>query len=383
MPSRWWIRLLARLTGRTETQVAWRLRQGSPHDPGDDDAPAWQRGFSGAWSLLADSLPDGVKQAPATWAFGFVCVAWYLFGVLRTGHVAAFSGPELRALGATHGFWIALGQWWRVLSANVVHHDLVHIAFDLYALALAGRLCEALHGGPRTFAVAVLGGVAGMSVSFAWYTYVEHVPFVTSGGASASVAALIGFALVAGHRTGTAQGRAIRDAMVRWTVLIAVWGFVVPGINNAAHAGGYAAGLAAGWTLSPVRRPRAAARLVSLLCGLALVGSLVAAATTGWSYGSRAWAGAPRAIFGKLVGGSPDWPRNDATVRKLERACEIGEGRDALDACLELAFAAPLELAGAWQVAADRARKLGDEERAREFERAYETARRLIESLGA
>ncbi len=38
------------------------------------------------------------------------------------------------------------GEWWRMLSSMFVHAGIVHLAFNMYALWMAGRLVERLFG---------------------------------------------------------------------------------------------------------------------------------------------------------------------------------------------------------------------------------------------
>jgi rhomboid protease GluP len=66
-------------------------------------------------------------------------------------------------------------------------------------------------------------------------------------GASAGLCGLIGAMLALGVRNRTATGAAIRGMYTRWIVYLLVFGVVLPGIDNAAHIGGLAAGFAMGF----------------------------------------------------------------------------------------------------------------------------------------
>ena len=84
-----------------------------------------------------------------------------------------------------------------------------------------------------------------MVTSHVWYVIVQGGPAtaVVSAGASGAVCGMIGAAWFGASRLGN-EARDIADGMKRWAILMAVWGFFVPGINNAAHFGGFAFGAA-------------------------------------------------------------------------------------------------------------------------------------------
>lgn len=37
---------------------------------------------------------------------------------------------------------VAHGEWWRLITGNLVHHDLRHLGYDIFAIAVAGALIE-------------------------------------------------------------------------------------------------------------------------------------------------------------------------------------------------------------------------------------------------
>ena len=154
------------------------------------------------------------------------------------------------------------------------------IGFNLYALMIVGPLVERWYGVSRAtiiyIASGVVGGIASHLVS----------PMAISVGASGAVLGLIGAGVAAGHLSGTGQGLELRRQLMRWFVFILLFGFIVPGIDNAAHIGGFVAGVGLGAGLSFNRKVTARERTVLglLALGLALtcVYSLVMAIMTSW-----------------------------------------------------------------------------------------------------
>ena len=100
-----------------------------------------------------------------TFCLGTLCVAWYLLAVLGTeGNIGAFSNYTTRHFGGMNGVLVHAGESWRLLTANFVHHDILHLGFNLYAYALAGRLVEELFGSARALFSYVVTGVLSLSL---------------------------------------------------------------------------------------------------------------------------------------------------------------------------------------------------------------------------
>lgn len=383
----WWVHVIAKLTGRTATQVAWRLRQGDPLDDASEDRSGAKRAWDGASSLIRDSLPGWAGGAPATFFLSGIILVWYVLVIASTGHIAAFSTYTLNHWGATNGVLIGAGDWWRVISSNFTHHDLLHLAFNLYALSLAGRCVETLFGSGRMAVAFVVTGIAAMSVSHYYYTEIAGIFFVTSGGASGSVSGLIGMAVAGGHRAGTTQGKAIRDAMVRWTIYMALFGFFMStggggGINNAAHGGGFVAGLALGWFV-PLRGFRMPGVPAAILACVILVLFSYVQVVSNWNGRPAGFEEAPRFIFGKLVGGDREYYR-DYGLNETFRRCETGlaEGKPVprsvrIEKC-EQAVAIEVAFAQGWLVLSDLYAAEGEDGKS---ERALEAADFIVKHM--
>jgi rhomboid protease GluP len=126
------------------------------------------------------------------------------------------------------------------------------------------------YGFYRFFAIYVLTGIAGFFLS-----YIAGIPFTI--GASASICGLIGAILYFGKSRGGFYGENIFRQAMGWVVGLVLFGLIIPGINNWAHMGGLAAGVAVGFALGyEDRRPeRGTHRLVGRLCLLVTIGLLL------------------------------------------------------------------------------------------------------------
>ncbi|NIR47453.1 rhomboid family intramembrane serine protease, partial [candidate division KSB1 bacterium] len=81
-------------------------------------------------------------------------------------------------------------------------------------------------------------GVVGYMVSNAF-----NIPFTI--GASGSLFGLLGALIYYGRKRGGTFGTAVYRQVGQWAIVLFIFGFLFPGINNFAHAGGFIGGYAA------------------------------------------------------------------------------------------------------------------------------------------
>jgi membrane associated rhomboid family serine protease len=151
---------------------------------------------------------------------------------------------------------VAAGEYWRLWTVTLLHGNELHLFFNMYALYLSGRIVERWYGSLPFLAFYLVCAAAGSIASF---VFGGDAPSV---GASGAVFGLFGLLLTAGrfHRPVDRQGRALVGQLGMLIVLNLVFGFVVPGIDNAAHLGGLAAGLWLGALIPPTRVQTMASR---------------------------------------------------------------------------------------------------------------------------
>lgn len=190
------------------------------------------------------------------------------------------SDRSLFVLGATGAIPIdGYQRWWTLVSAGYLHGGLLHIFFNMAALRQLSAVVIREFGIRRMFAIYTLGGVAGFGVS-----YLAGVGLTI--GASAGVCGLVGAILFFGKSRGGAYGTALYKQVGMWMVIMFVFGFLVPGINNWGHAGGIAAGALLGYLLGYNERKRetAFARTLASLCLAATAVILAWAVLTSFYY---------------------------------------------------------------------------------------------------
>ena len=156
----------------------------------------------------------------------------------------------LLRLGANYQPLVVQGQYWRLVASMFLHIGFVHLLVNGWALYQLGSLFEILMGSRRMLVVYFVSGIAG-SIASLFFTR------SLSAGASGAIFGLMGslIAFLLRHRENlTPQAKSLLMQLVFWAGLNVFLGFSMPGIDNAAHLGGCAAGMLLGLAWS--RRPR-------------------------------------------------------------------------------------------------------------------------------
>jgi rhomboid protease GluP len=185
------------------------------------------------------------------------CIALYVLslvvdpeGVLRPrGPLNVFSPTDraLLALGAAGAIPWQVGYWWTLLTGIYLHGGILHIVFNVLWIRQLGPAVEQLYGSARLVSIFTVAGVAGFAVS-----NLMGVPFTV--GASGSIFGLLGSMVAYGRRRGGAFGAMILKQYGQFALILFVFGFLMSGVNNYAHAGGFAGGFGAGLLLSLAER---------------------------------------------------------------------------------------------------------------------------------
>jgi rhomboid protease GluP len=163
------------------------------------------------------------------------------------------------------------GAWWRLFTAMFIHFGILHVALNMWALYLSGKMTERLYGSARFAVVYVFAGLTGGMASLLWN------PEVNSAGASGAIFGVFGamLAFVVNPRNGVPRSIMIehRNSTLAFAAYSLFYGAAHAGIDNAAHVGGLLGGFLMGVLLA---RPLDDAHRVS-----SHGGRLIAAAGTG------------------------------------------------------------------------------------------------------
>jgi rhomboid protease GluP len=168
--------------------------------------------------------------------FGLQQLTTYLFQVdLLAGYLAKIN--EM----------IYQGQVWRLITPALVHADIIHIGFNMYALWIIGRRLERIYGHHRFLILYILSAFAGNLVSF----YLTPNP---SLGASTAI-----FGLLAAEGVYIYNNRRYfpnaQKALVNLLIILAFnifYGLTIPNIDVWGHLGGFLGGLGFAWFAGPM-----------------------------------------------------------------------------------------------------------------------------------
>lgn len=149
------------------------------------------------------------------------------------------TGQRILHWGAvSHEVWA--GQWQRLLLPHFIHSGVSHIAFNMYALYVFGRLVEGMIGTGRFLVVYFLGGIIG------FYASLLVRPEGLAVGASAAIFSLMGYTLHYRLRCLPKRWLGIDSAFAQILGLNLIIGFTVPNVDQYAHLGGLLGGAVAG-----------------------------------------------------------------------------------------------------------------------------------------
>ena len=226
---------------------------------------AWRPGLFG----LAPSLQRLVgNRVDLVSLILMACISLYAAALLLQPEalfsgrgILSFLSPGNRALyqlGMTGGAAWSLGWWWTILTANYLHGSLLHIFFNMMWVRNLAPVSTDVYGPARTFVIFNISGVAGFYVS----NVMSGVPTI---GASGGIFGLLAALIVYGRRRGSSM---MSSQLWQWAIILGVFGFIMPGINNWAHGGGFAGGWIVGQLMGLSDEHRESAGVIILALSL-------------------------------------------------------------------------------------------------------------------
>ncbi len=196
-------------------------------------------------------------------------LAWA--GMLMAFHVLAeAAGGRLEAAGCmTHTTGVR-GEWWRLVTATMLHADVGHLASNVATGLAALGLAMGRYGAGWTWCLTLLAGALGNAVGL-----VFHPAPYRGLGASGMVMGALGMLTVqslGAWRHPRAAWRSVFAGLAAGTLLFVLFG-LSPRSDVVAHVGGYVGGVLGGLLLHGLPRtwgPRSAADGWAGTLGLAL-----------------------------------------------------------------------------------------------------------------
>ncbi len=185
------------------------------------------------------------------------------------------SQAALRILGASGASPVfVFGWWWTVLTAGWLHGSIIHIFFNVLWIRQLGPEIANLYGAGRMIIIYTIAGIVGFTLSSVMGLL--PIPFFGAGltvGASASIFGFLGALVHYGRRTGSSH---VKQAGLQYALFMGIMGFVFPGVDNAAHLGGFLGGYLASLVLDPLKPERVDHILIAVGCLVVTLGAIIA-----------------------------------------------------------------------------------------------------------
>ncbi len=167
--------------------------------------------------------------------------------------VFALSGANLNVLnllryGALNSILVQNGEFWRLITAGFLHGGIFHLLFNMYSLYIIGTQIENFVGKWKFLAIYFCSMLTASLMSCV------ISPNSVSVGASGAIFGLLGALVYFGYHYRLYLGSVLRNQIIPLILFNLLLGFMVSGIDNAAHIGGLIGGLLISMALGVQKR---------------------------------------------------------------------------------------------------------------------------------
>ena len=188
-----------------------------------------------------------LKTAPVTTLLLISFIGLFIMQVL-TGVDA--NNPSTEALlkwGANALPFTMNDEPWRLVSSAFLHIGLMHLLFNGFAMYFFGQIAEPMFGSGKFLALFLLSAIGGnlLNTQVTWLSILDGTGQVgLSAGASGGIMGIGAALLIAAFFKISVNGLMLNLRSLLFIMGInLVYGFAVPGIDNAGHIGGAITGL--------------------------------------------------------------------------------------------------------------------------------------------
>ena len=136
-----------------------------------------------------------------------------------------------------YGVKIRDGEYYRLLSGTFLHGSIWHLMFNCYALYVIGSQIESFLGKYKFLIIYLFSALTGSLLS------ITLGGDGSSVGASGAIFGLMGALLYFGYYYRVYLGNVVKSQILPLIGLNLLFGFIVDGVDNAAHIGGLVGGI--------------------------------------------------------------------------------------------------------------------------------------------
>ncbi|GLY09956.1 rhomboid family intramembrane serine protease [Pseudobacillus badius] len=216
-------------------------------EPGSEEETAAYRRAALVHSVKKSEEEKKVFHASAPFfSYLFIAVQIIVFFLLELSG-GSTNSATLIYFGAKYNPLILEGEWWRFITPVFLHIGFLHLLMNTFALYFLGTAVEKIYGRFRFLFIYLFAGFAGTLASFV-------ISPSLSAGASGAIFGCFGALLYFGVIYPRLFFRTMGMNIIVLIVINLVFGFSMPGIDNAGHIGGLIGGfLAAGAVHVPAK----------------------------------------------------------------------------------------------------------------------------------
>ena len=126
----------------------------------------------------------------------------------------------------------------RLITSAFLHIGIMHLLCNMYSLYVIGPQLESFFGKTKFLIIYLFSAISGNLLSM-----VFPGDGGLSAGASGAIFGLLGSLLYFGYHYRVYLGNVVKSQIIPLIILNLMIGFMLPGINNAAHIGGLIGGV--------------------------------------------------------------------------------------------------------------------------------------------
>lgn len=166
-----------------------------------------------------------------------ICIVMYIILGINSNNFFNIGINALVNFGGNNLLIVQSGEVWRLISAAFLHVSLIHLLVNMYSLVIIGTQVETFIGKFKFLFVYLISAICGNLLSL-----IFNEANIVSVGASGAIFGLMGALLYFGYHYRLYLSEAIKTQIIPVIVLNLLLGFMVNGVDNAAHIGGLIGG---------------------------------------------------------------------------------------------------------------------------------------------
>ncbi len=165
---------------------------------------------------------------------GICVILFFITFIASKGESDALS---LLKYGASYAPFVKSGgiHTIRLITCAFLHAGIIHLLFNMYSLYIIGTQLENYVGRIKFLSIYLLSAISGSMMSCIFSNSV-------SVGASGAIFGLLGALLYFGYHYRLYLGSVLKNQIIPLIIINLMFGFLVSGIDNAAHIGGLIGG---------------------------------------------------------------------------------------------------------------------------------------------